>query len=168
MRRLFLPLFIALAATALAFIALSAGALPERVASHFGPGGVANGWMTRGGYLAIVALGAALLPLLAVVLISALPRAFPRLANIPNRDYWFAPERQEATLATLDGFGWAFALLLTLFFAGMHWTILDANASVPPRLAEAPVHGLVIGFAILLAAWIVTLLVRFRRISGGR
>jgi hypothetical protein len=168
MRRFLLPLFISLAATTLVFIILSAGALPERVASHFGRGGFANGWMTRGAYLGLVALGATVLPLMTAALLSTLPRAFPRLANIPNRDYWLAAERREATLAALDGFGWAFASLLTLFFAGMHWTILDANASVPPRLAEAPVHALVIGFSILLVAWVAALLLRFRRTSDRR
>ena len=31
-----------------------------------------------------------------------LPRLAPNLINIPNRDYWLAPERRVATLAALD------------------------------------------------------------------
>jgi hypothetical protein len=168
MRRFFLPLFLALSAAALSFMVVSAGSLPERVAAHFARGGLPNGWMTRGSYLIVVAFGATLLPLAMVVLLSVVPRVFPRALNVPNRDYWLAPERREATRAALAGYGWAFACLLTLFFAGIHWTILDAHASAPPRLAEAPVHALVIGFGIAVAAWVIALLLRFRRASDGR
>ncbi|HEV8255583.1 MAG TPA: DUF1648 domain-containing protein [Casimicrobiaceae bacterium] len=162
-RRFSLQLFIALAAAAVAFIVLTSRALPERVASHFGPGGHANGWMTREAYLIVVLAAATLLPLVIVALVAALPRAFPRGINLPNRDYWLAPERRDATLGALAGFAWAFACLLTLFVAGMHWTIVDAHASAPPQLAEAAVHLLMAGFVAAVAAWIITLYLRFRR-----
>ena len=163
MRRFFLPLFVALAATAAVFIALSAGALPPRVATHFALGGVPNGWMGRESYLTVVTLAATLLPLALAALFSWLPRVVPRALNVPNRDYWLASERRESAFAALAGFGWALACLLTLFVAGMHWTILGAHASAPPRLVETHVHTLVLGFAIALGAWIVALLLRFRR-----
>jgi uncharacterized membrane protein len=168
MRRFFLPLFLALSAAALGFVVVSAGALPERVASHFARGGLPNGWMTRGSYLTVVAFSATLLPLATVLLLSVVTRVLPRALNMPNRDYWLAPERREATRAALAGFGWAFACILTLFFAGIHWTILDAHTNAPPRLAEAPVHALVIGFAIAVAVWVVALILRFRSTLDGR
>ena len=89
-------------------------------------------------------------------------RRFPRLVNLPHRDYWLAPERREAALAALAGFGWVFACLVTLFVAGMHWAILDAHASVPPRLAEPYVHLLLGASFVALVAWIIALYLRFR------
>jgi uncharacterized membrane protein len=165
MRRFFLPLFIALATAVAVFIALSAWALPARVATHFAWGGVPNGWMGRESYLAVITLAATLLPLALAALISGLPRAFPQALNVPNRDYWLASERRNAALAALAGFGWALACLVTLFVAGMHWTIVGAHASVPPRLAETHVHALVLGFAVGLGAWLIALLLRFRRMD---
>jgi len=163
MQRFFLPLFIALTSAAAIFIALSSAALPALVATHFGLGGVPNGWMSRERYLAVIFVAATLLPLAVAALHALLPRIFPRAVNVPNRDYWLAAERREAALAALAGFVWAFACLLTLFVAGMHWTILGAHASVPPRLVEAHVHTLVLGFGIALGAWLIALLLRFRR-----
>jgi hypothetical protein len=51
MRRFLLLLFIALAAAAVAFIIVSSGTLPERVASHFTRGGAPDGWITRDAYV---------------------------------------------------------------------------------------------------------------------
>lgn len=165
MRRFFLPLFIALATAVAVFIALSAAALPARVATHFALGGVPNGWMGRESYLTVITLAGTLLPLALAALISGLPRVFPWALNVPNRDYWLASERRNAVLAALAGFGWALACLVTLFVAGMHWTILGAHTSVPPRLAETHVHALVLGFAVGLGAWLIALLLRFRRMD---
>jgi uncharacterized membrane protein len=163
MRRFALPLFIAVAVAAVAFVITTSGALPERVASHFVLGGKPDGWMTREAYLLVILLAATLLPLVIVVLMAGMARVFPRLVNLPNRDYWLATERREAALAALADFGWGFASLVTLFVAGMHWTILDANASVPPRLAEAYVDLLVAASFVAIAAWIIALYLYFRR-----
>jgi uncharacterized membrane protein len=163
MRRFFLPLFVALTTAAAVFIALSSAALPARVATHFGLGGVPNGWMGRESYFAVIIAAATLLPLALVAPLSVLPRIFPRALNVPNRAYWLASERREAALTALAGFGWALACLVTLFVAGMHWTILGAHASVPPRLVETHVHALMLGFGVALGAWLIALLLRFRR-----
>jgi hypothetical protein len=163
MRRFFLFTFIALAATAAAFIVMTSGALPERVASHFALGGKADGWITRDAYVLVILVAATLLPLIIVGLIVAMPRAFPRMVNLPNRDYWLAPERREDALAGLAGFGWVFACLVTLFVTGMHWTIVDAHASVPPRLAEPYVHLLLAASLVALLAWIIALYLHYQR-----
>ncbi len=43
-------LVVALVAAGVVFVAATAGQLPPTVATHFGAGGAANGWMSRGGY----------------------------------------------------------------------------------------------------------------------
>ena len=45
----------------------------------------------------------------------------------------------------------------------MHWTILDANAKTPPRLAESAAELLAFGFGTVVAAWAIALYLRFRR-----
>jgi uncharacterized membrane protein len=68
--------------------------LPATVASHFDASGRANGWMSReafvGIYVGVVALLAGLFAALRLVPTS--------LWNLPDRDYWLAPERRDATM----------------------------------------------------------------------
>jgi hypothetical protein len=163
MRRFFLSLFFGLAIAVTGTILATSGALPERVASHFASGGAANGWMAREAYVAIVLAMATLLPLFIVTMMARLPRMHPRRIRLPHRDYWLAPERRDATFATLAGFAWALACAITLFIGGMHWTVLEANATNPPRLAESAADLLAFGFGTVVAAWAIALYLRFRR-----
>ena len=50
MNRTPLALFVALLAGATALLFATVGLLPDRIPTHFGAGGVPDGWMTRGGY----------------------------------------------------------------------------------------------------------------------
>ena len=84
MRRLFLPLFFALAIAVTATILATSGMLPERVASHFASGGAANGWMSREAYVLIVLAMATLLPLFIVAMMARLPRMNPRRIRLPQ------------------------------------------------------------------------------------
>ena len=159
MRRFFLPLFIALAASGAAFIIATGGDLPIQVASHFGRTDQPNAWTPRDTYVAIMVGAATLLPLFLVVLITWLPRIFPGAVNLPNRDYWLAPERRERWLAALADFG----CLLTIFIVGVHGIVVAANTSVPTQLPDRPFQGLIAGFIAAMCIWTVALCLRFRR-----
>ena len=98
-----LPVFVALAA--IVFCAVDYGyhykRLPPRVASHFDAQGRADGWSTKGEMvgmalvtLVVVAATLAMMWLLAYY-------APPSLINLPNKDYWLAPERQADTRQSL-------------------------------------------------------------------
>jgi hypothetical protein len=163
MRRFFLPLFIALAASGAAFIIATAGDLPAQVASHFGRTDQPNAWTPRDTYVAIMVGAATLLPLFLVTLITWLPRVFPGAVNIPNRDYWLAPERRQHLLSILADFGWAFGCLLTLFIVGVHWVVVAANTSAPTQLPDRPFQALIAAFIAAMCVWTVALCLRFRR-----
>ncbi len=45
----------------------------------------------------------------------------------------------------------------------MHWTVLKANATTPPRLADSAADLLAFGFGTVVAAWAIALYLRFRR-----
>ncbi len=144
-------------------IALTADWLPVRVASHFGPGGLANGFMARNVYLALT-IGLVVLPPALVGLSIALSlRYFPQFLNLPNRDYWLAPERRAGTEAYLTGHTAWLAALLALFAFGVHLLVIRANHSVPARLETGPFLALLLGFAVLMVAWVGALALRFKR-----
>lgn len=163
MRRFLVPLFIGLIFAVGAFIVTTSAGLPERVASHFARGGQANGWMPRDAYLGFILFAAIGVPLVLVVALAWLPRMFPRAVNLPNRAYWFEPERREGTLGALSTFAWAFGCVLTLLVAGLHWAVVQANSGTPAVLAVSTVDVLLTAFALAIACWILAWVLRFRR-----
>jgi uncharacterized membrane protein len=141
----------------------TAPGLPERVATHFGPGGLPNGWMPRDGYLAFMLAMSTLLPLFVVATTGLLPRWAPSLSRIRNREHWFAPARREATLGWLLNHALWLGVVLCTFLVAVHLLIVQANVQAPARLAESQLVTAVVVFLIALAIWIATMVARFRR-----
>jgi uncharacterized membrane protein len=137
--------------------------LPERMASHFAASGAANGWMTKSHFLityAVVLLPAIFVEFLLHRRIAATP---DKLLNLPNKQYWLAPERRAETFAYFEIFfawyGCAF-LLLEVFAMGL---AMRANFQSPPRLPTGPILTVIAAFAIFNVVWVVAM---FRRFSG--
>lgn len=133
--------------------------LPERVASHFGASGAADGWSSKTSFFLVEALVVALM----VVLFWGLPLAMARipdgLINLPNKAYWLAPERREATFEAIrDGLLWCGVATLALIFVIFHWAI-QANLEPPPRLPGSGMWLLLAGYLGFMTVWAV----RFHR-----
>jgi uncharacterized membrane protein len=124
--------------------------LPERFASHFGPSGRPDAFMPRGTFMTLMgAVGGGTVLLLCVL--PQLLRFVPtRLINLPNRDYWLAPERRDRSLARLGNLlGWLGAATGVLF-AGVMELAIRAN------LAQT---GLDMGaFGIAMALYVATVI----------
>ena len=70
-------LFLAALVATAAFVLATTPGLPDRVGTHFGPGGGADGWMTRDGYrLYMLAFVLLFVPFI-VAMVGVLPRALP-------------------------------------------------------------------------------------------
>jgi hypothetical protein len=83
--------------------------------------------------------------------------------NLPNRDYWLAPERREETIARLRAGILQFNVLLILFLCYAHWLVVRANRVQPPMLpARSMIAGLVV-FVAALVVWMRRFLRGFRR-----
>lgn len=156
-----LLIFFVLYTGSCAFILLSAKALPERVASHFDFNGQADGWMSRSGYI----LFAIFFPLgisLFLGLIGWLIRYLPAsMINMPNKNYWLAPERKAKTACTMFIFMIWLACILLLFFTAIHISVIQANKMVPPKLSQTHTAGNLVGFLIVLAVWIIAMFKQF-------
>ncbi len=138
--------------------------LPEQVASHFGGSGRADAFMSRGGYQFFILLFAVGIPLFIVGLVSILPRLFPRFVNLPNRDYWLAPDRRDQTLDYLSCHALVFGCMLVVFICGVHGLVVQANARNPPQLANGPFIALLLSFLVAGGLWTARLMRRFRKI----
>jgi len=157
------PLLLALlVATAVAIVLATSALLPATVATHFGAGGRANGFMTRIGYQLFYCALIVFLPMAIYAGLGWLPARFPRLVNLPNRDYWLTEPRLQSSLAALRLFGVALATVIIALFVGAHWLILEAHERTPPTLAEGAFFGLVVGFVMAVVIFIILLYVRFR------
>jgi hypothetical protein len=152
-----------LAAGAAAFVWSTLGHLPERVATHFGASNLPNGWMTRDFYLGFMLVFMVALPLAVTALIGVIPRVAPGSTNLPNRDYWLAPERRADSLLYLRSHGGWLGCILVGLGAGIHGVLLVANRSQPPLLPLPLFLVLMGGFLLAIALWVVALYRRFPR-----
>jgi uncharacterized membrane protein len=135
--------------------------LPDRLASHFDSLGNANGWMIRpqffAMYVVLIALAAALvyLPPLFIA------RASTSIINLPNKEYWLAPERRTDTLAFFaKQFAWFGCIFLLLEISVMQ-LVVESNSSPTPRFPAGPFLSLVFAFVIFTFVWIIVILRRF-------
>jgi hypothetical protein len=139
--------------------------LPDRVASHFAASGIPNGWMTKSQFLMVYAV----LILVAAAIEFWVPRSIANKSdarlNLPNKDYWLAPERRDETFAYFNGFfawyGCVF-LFVEVFAMGL---AMRANFDTPPQLPTRPIVSDIAGFVLFNA---VAVIATFRRFSLPR
>lgn len=141
----------------LVFIVIAAPWLPEQVGD---PGKTMN----RSGFVALMVAMSVYVPLQCTVGVAWLLRRLPpTLINLPNKDFWLAPERRESTLQMLgDHMRWL-GLLLLLLLAGVYYRALQqAQAGWP----QVPAGGWLLGagtLAVAMLAWIAALHVRLQK-----
>lgn len=142
-------------------LALAYPDLPDRVASHFDASGRADGFMPKGSFATLMA-GLALGDLLLFAGIGWLLGRMPAsLINMPNKEWWLAPERRAATVAELAGqLHWIGAGTQLLFVAVFELTA-RANAGDEARLGGAFWYVLA-GYLLYVAWWVVRMHRRFR------
>lgn len=139
--------------------------LPQRVATHFGPSGNPDGWMTKteDAFLTTaVGLG---LPLLIVGVFYLLRFAPNRLINFPgpHRDRWLGPERRAATMTYLFRHSFWLASLMIGLMAGVHRLTIEANRQVAAPHLSVPATFVLLGcFLIAFITWFIAMFRHFR------
>jgi uncharacterized membrane protein len=135
--------------------------LPERMASHFGPGGTPNGWMPRGAFINLN-VGVVGFMILTFLLTARKMRTLDvSNVNLPNKDYWMAPERREETVEFLSSYFLLFGaatllLLLDVFHQVFRYNLFLSHALEHPGASLA----VYVAFAF---AWIAGFQLRFRK-----
>jgi hypothetical protein len=157
-----LTLFFAALTGAFLFVYYTGESLPEMVASHFSREGVATGFLPRAVYMRIT-LSTVLLP---PMFLAVLPRLILRnpnaRINVPNRDYWLAPERRERTVAIIVQQCTYFGVMLLLFLCYAHWLVVRANAAAPPTLSSGWILAGLVVFLGFTVRWATRMIGRFR------
>ena len=135
--------------------------LPDRVASHFGASGMPNGWMSKPAFFTVYAVMIALAAVVGFLAPRSIEKKSPERINLPNKEYWLAPERRAGTFAYFTRcFAWYGCALLLILVLAMGMAI-NANFTSPPRLATGPILAVIGGFVIFNLLWVLQLLRHF-------
>ena len=137
--------------------------LPARMATHFGKDGNPNDWMSKSIATALNCALVLVIPTLFVA-IGSLLRSLPMsVINIPNREYWFAPERREQSLQWISmAMSW-FAVAIAGLIVAINHITFRANRDDESLNTTAFITalGLFLGATVWL---VVTISLRFRRV----
>ena len=154
-------LFFAIVVAAIAECIHDFPLLPDRLASHFAASGMPNGWMTKQQFFityAVVFVPALLVEFWVSHRIENKPDA---KLNLPNKEYWLAPERRANTFAYFDSFfawyGCAF-LFVEVFAMGL---AMRANFDTSPKLPTGPIFSVITGFVLFNIAAVIAVYRRF-------
>jgi hypothetical protein len=157
-----ITLLMCLGAAFLVYANSTVGQLPDRVATHFGAGGAADGWMTREGYHTFVICFGVGLPLF-ILGTGYIARLLPGMLNIPNKIYWLAPERRDESFSFICmANAWIACLVMMLIF-GIHYLTLQANTLQPPHLPMDQFLPILGAFLVAMAIWLVIVVAHFKR-----
>lgn len=148
MRTLFILAFIANVAVTL----LSLAILPARVATHFGLGGMADGWGSNYAN-ALIATGIHVFLFFSLYFSPQLVLLFPaKWINLPNKDYWLHPDILPQTKAKISVLIWQFGVALFVFLLVIGLLALHANMAKPVHLNEAILFS-ALGILLIYAVW---------------
>ena len=76
--------------------------LPAMMASHFGPGGQADGWMDKSAFMGVYASAVGVIALIFFAMSLVMQKIPAWMLNLPNKDYWLAPQRRADTYRRLS------------------------------------------------------------------
>jgi uncharacterized membrane protein len=146
------------------FVIISSLNLPATVASHFVASGAANGFMPGWIYQRTMVLLIIIFPTLLAYLSSWSLNSPDARINLPNREYWLAPQRRETTLRRLRRSMKTAAMMLTLFLDYVHWLVVQANQLTPPHMDADRIFTAIIIFSASMLYWAWRFVKPFRTI----
>lgn len=163
MHRIVWMLFVVALVVGAATIVATLDRLPDVVATHFGQGGLADGWMSQGAYaitMLAVTIGA---PLAVAVGTTWLPRVTPSTLKLDRCRRWADPAARPGLLAATSMLGGVIGTSLALFLGAIHLLVVDANASSPARMDQTVFVALMLSFAAVTVVACAIHAIRTRR-----
>jgi uncharacterized membrane protein len=156
-------IFTVLAVSAAIYFSFYYSQMPDVVASHFNGHGVPNGWQSKTAFFGVfVGVG-----VLAVVVGFGIPRLIaampPQLINLPNKQYWLAPEHLTETMSFLKAdFAWFGCAVFLLMILAFDYAI-QSNLHPDNRPNASRMWYILAGFLVFVVAWMIRMFTRFGR-----
>ena len=136
--------------------------IPDRMAIHFNATGTADGWGPKLQFFETFGLIFNMIALLFWGLPLLLRRVPDSMINLPNKDYWLAPERKQQTLDRIVNQLLGFGAMTLLLLDAVFYLCLRANLADKPALSADWMWGLLIVFITINIFWIIAMLRSFR------
>jgi uncharacterized membrane protein len=137
------------------------GKLPDVVPSHFDAEGNPDGEITKSAYYLLIGLVHAITAFGFPLLILGMKRMPVSLINIPNKDYWLAPERRDQTLQVSN----AMLLLVGIFTMVLIACLFQLSAKVAIGTRDninPEFFGCLVAYLILVFGVVGLMCFRFR------
>jgi uncharacterized membrane protein len=136
--------------------------LPDTIAVHFNASGEPDGWSGKTEFVLTYGAIEALMVLMGVAAVLIIGRVPPALVNIPNREYWLAPERRAETVEFIAGqVVWIEIATLGFLMAIAQLIFIENLGGDAPRLSGDFWYVLVAFVCVVL--WIgARIILRFR------
>jgi hypothetical protein len=143
--------------------------LPSPLASRFTWAGKAIGWTTPASFATInLVFIAAILGI--TILLPNLMGKHPRLRwwNLPNRDYWLAPENLPKTVEHVQRqLAWCGVMTLLLLMA-VFQLVVEANRHDPPVLDNTRMLVFIVAYVAFMLLWSFMFWRKFSRLPPNK
>ncbi|MBE0644988.1 MAG: DUF1648 domain-containing protein [Bacteroidetes bacterium] len=129
--------------------------MPERMASHFGAGGEANGWKDKDSFFILYSAMFVLIGGMFAGIARAI-RMFPdSMINIPHKEYWLAAERRHESLDVMTGMMYHMGEATLVFILALMLLTFEANRNPDPVMGPVmgPASWVVIIVFLLVITW---------------
>lgn len=128
---------------------------PAVVPVHFGPSGVPDRW---GSPLEVLVVQGCVIGL-TTLLFGALPQVIRHgpstLINLPNKEYWLAPERREVAAVTFARWANVLGTAVNVLMIALQVLLApDAEGAVTPAYSPSILLGAFLAFTALSCVWL--------------
>jgi serine/threonine-protein kinase len=137
--------------------------MPDSMASHFDGKGQANGWAPRAFFFSLYAGLIAMLFITFQILPRQLKRLPGSLINLPNRGFWLAQERREATLGIIEKQMTLFGNATLILIIGTMQLVFQANRSGSHRISAEAMWSLIGAYVLISIVWTVKFMRKFKK-----
>ncbi len=135
--------------------------MPETMASHFNGPGIANGWMPRNKFVTFYFIILAVTAVVFNVLPSMLRYLPISMINLPNRKYWFSPERRAEAGRIMALHMYAAGNATFAFLVCAFYLVFRANLTPDGQLGGG-LWVLLIVFLTFMVGWSIAFFRAFR------
>lgn len=157
-----------LAVIAVMQMLLQLPSLGAQLATRFNSAGAAVNWSNPQEFLILNLLLVAAVIAISLFLPSLMGKR-PRIRwNLPNRDYWLAPERIEKTVEYVKRMMLWMGVMTLLLLMAVFQLVVDANSHIPPRLDSTRLYVIVAAFILFMLLWAWAFWRKFSRLPAAR